>query len=105
MSSEVPSEALQLRSTVNAEGTVEIALVRVPIQQPKADEVLVRIEASPINPSDLGMLFAGADVARARAGGTAELPSVSAPLAPEQLRLLAPRVGQAMPAGNEGAGI
>jgi NADPH:quinone reductase len=105
MSSEVPTEGLQLRSTVKAEGTVEVALVRVPIAHPQADEVVVRVGASPINPSDLGVLFAGADVARARAGGTAELPSVSAPIAPEQLRRAAARVGQAMPVGNEGAGV
>ena len=104
MRSEVPSEGLQLRSTVEADGTVEVALVRVPIPLPKADEVVVRIDASPINPSDLGLLFAGADLTRARAGGTAELPTVSAPLAPEQLRLLAARIGQALSVGNEGAG-
>src|SRR5215469_6989894 len=104
MSSEVPPEGLQLRSTVKAEGAVEVAVVRVPIPRPKADEVVVRIEASPINPSDLGVLFAGADLTHARAGGTAELPTVSAPLAPQQLPLLAARIGQAMPVGNEGAG-
>ena len=104
MRSEVPSEGLQLRSTVEADGTVEVALVRVPIPLPKADEVVVRIDASPINPSDLGLLFAGADLTRARAGGTAELPTVSAPLAPEQLRPLAARIGQALSVGNEGAG-
>ena len=105
MSSEVPSEGLQLRSTVEAEGTVEVALVRVPIPLPQADEVVVRVEASPINPSDLRVLFAGADVARARAGGTAELPSVRAPLAPGALRAAAARVGQPMPVGTEGAGV
>src|SRR6516165_9454438 len=104
MRSEVPSKGLQLRSTVEADGTVEVALVRVPIPQPKGDEVVVRIEASPINPSDLGLLFAGADLTHARAAGTAELPTVSAPLAPEQLRLLAARIGQALSVGNEGAG-
>ena len=83
MSSEIPAEGLQLRSTVTAEGTVEVALVRAPVPRPRDDEVLVRIEAAPINPSDVGVLFAGADVARARAGGTAVLPSVSAPIAPE----------------------
>ena len=77
----IPSEALQLRSTVKADGAVEVAVVRVPVPQPKADEVVVRIEASPINPSDVGMVFAGADLTRARAGGTAELPTISAPLA------------------------
>jgi len=105
MSSEVPAEGLQLRSTVEAEGRVVLALVRAPVPRPKDDEVLVRIGASPINPSDLGVLFAGADVGQARAGGTAELPSVSAPLAPERLRALAGRIGQAMPVGNEGAGV
>jgi len=105
MSSEVPSEGLQLRSTVKADGTVEVALVRVPVPQPKADEVVVRVEGSPINPSDLRVLFAGADMTRARVGGTAELPSVSAPVAPEQLRAAAARVGQSMPVGNEGAGV
>jgi len=104
MSSEVPTEAKQLRSTVKPEGMVEVAVVRVPIPRPKADEVVVRIEATPINPSDLGLIFAGADLSRARAGGTAELPTVSAPIAPEALRLLAARVGQSMPVGNEGAG-
>ena len=104
MRSEVPSKGLQLRSTVEADGTVEVALVRVPIPLPKADEVVVRIDASPINPLDLGLLFAGADLTRARAGGTAELPTVSAPLAPEQLRPLAARIGQALSVGNEGAG-
>ena len=105
MSSEIPAEGLQLRSTVTAEGRVEVALVRVPVPRPKNDEVLVRIEAAPINPSDVGVLFAGADVARARAGGTADLPAVSAPLAPERLRALAGRAGQPMPVGNEGAGV
>src|SRR5215471_18865459 len=105
MSSEVPSEGLQLRSTVKADGMVEVALVRVPVPRPKADEVVVRVDASPINPSDLRVLFAGADMTRARVGGTAELPSVSAPVAPEQLRAAAARVGQSMPVGNEGAGV
>jgi len=105
MSSEIPAEGLQLRSTVTTDGTVEVALVRVPVPRPKQDEVLVRVEAAPINPSDVGVLFAGADVARARARGTAELPAVSAPISPERLRVLAGRVGQAMPVGNEGAGV
>ena len=105
MNTQVPPEGLQLRSTVEAAGTVEVALVRVPVPHPQADEVVVRIEASPINPSDLRVLFAGADVTRVRAGGTAELPSVRAPLAPGPLRMAAARVGEAMPVGNEGAGV
>ena len=105
MSPEIPAEGLQLRSTVTADGTVEVALVRVPVPRPKDDQVLVRVGAAPINPSDLGTLFAGADLTRVRAVGTAEVPAVSAPVAPERLRGQAGRVGQAMPVGNEGAGV
>lgn len=105
MSSLVPPDGLQLRSTVETDGTVEVGLVRLPVPHPQADEVVVRVEASPINPSDLRVLFAGADLARVQAGGTAELPSVRAPLAPGPLRMAAARVGQAMPVGNEGAGV
>ena len=105
MSSEVPPEGLQIRSTVKPDGTVELDLVRVPVPRPQADEVVVRVEASPINPSDLRVLFAGADVTQARAAGTTELPRVSVPLAPGSLRLAAARIGQPMPVGNEGAGV
>ena len=65
---------LQIRSTVKKEGVVEIAIVNVPTPEPKPDEVIVRIDASPINPSDQGLLFAGADVSTARVSGTAANP-------------------------------
>ena len=69
---------LQLRSLVTEEGTLEISLVDVEIPQPGPDEVLVRIEAAPINPSDLALLFGFADMSTARVGGTAERPTVTA---------------------------
>jgi len=64
----------QIRSTVKKEGVVEVAIVNVPTPEPKPDEVIVRIDASPINPSDQGLLFAGADVSTARVSGTAANP-------------------------------
>src|SRR5262249_32622118 len=80
-------------------------LAEVPIAEPKADEVLVRVEASPMNPSDLGLLFGGADMSTAKASGTADRPIVTATITPEMMRALAGRVDQPMPVGNEGAGV
>ena len=74
MPNDIPDTSLQLRSTVKPEGAIELTLARVPTPKPKADEVLVRIEAAPINPSDLGLLLAGAEpasfVARRHRGRT-----------------------------------
>ena len=96
---------LQLRSTVRKDGLLELSLAEVPIAEPKADEVLVRVEASPINPSDLGLLFGGADMSTAKASGTADRPIVTATIAPEMMRAVAGRFDQPMPVGNEGAGV
>jgi NADPH2:quinone reductase len=100
----LPTSSLQLRSLVTEQGTLELSLVDVPTPSVTADEVLVRVEAAPINPSDLGLLLAGADMAAAVAGGTDERPVVSAPLADGALRILAGRVGKSLSVGNEGAG-
>ena len=51
------STGLQLRSTVKKEGILELSLTSVPIPEPQPDEVVVRVDASPINPSDLGLMF------------------------------------------------
>jgi NADPH:quinone reductase-like Zn-dependent oxidoreductase len=96
---------LQLRSTVKKDGHIEISLASVPTPEPKDDEVIVRVDASPINPSDLGLLFAGADMAAAKVSGSGAATVVTAPLAPEVMRAMAPRVDQSLPVGNEGAGV
>ena len=67
---------LQLRSLVKDDGTLELSLASVPTPDPKSDEVIVRVEASPMNPSDLGLLFGGAEMAEAQASGTAASPVV-----------------------------
>jgi NADPH2:quinone reductase len=96
---------LQLRSTVKKDGTLEITLVSVPTPEPQADEVVVRVDATPINPSDLGLLFGGADVATAKVTGSRESPVVTATVAPEVMRAMAGRIDQSLPVGNEGAGV
>ena len=84
-------------------GQLSIATIDTP--QPTEHEVLVRIDAAPINPSDLGLLLAAADVSRASATGTAADPLVSAPIPPQVMGGLAARIGESMPVGNEGAGV
>ncbi len=105
MSNDHPRSGLQLRSLVTPAGTLELSLASVDIPAPAADEVVVRIEAAPINPSDIGLLFGAADMAAATFGGTADRPTVSAPIPERAMKSMAGRLGQAMPVGNEGAGV
>ena len=97
--------SLQLRSNVRSDGKLEISLAEVPIPEPGEDEVLVRVEAAPINPSDLGLLFGPADMRTAKSSGTAARPVVTAEIPENLMRAVAPRVDRALPVGNEGAGV
>jgi NADPH2:quinone reductase len=103
--SEVPATALQLRSLVTAAGQLELSLVDVDIPAPREDQVVVRIDAAPINPSDLGLLFGGADMTAAAAGGTVDRPVVTAPISPAMMAAMSGRVGESMAVGNEGGGV
>ena len=104
MPTQTPATALQLQSLVNADQTVELSLATVEVPEPGPGEVVVRVEASPINPSDLGLLLAGADVTAAVSSGSADRPVVTAPLPDAAMRAVKARVGIPMPVGNEGAG-
>lgn len=104
MTDTLPTSGLQLRSLVTADGTLDLSLVDTPVRAPGPDQVLVRIEASPINPSDIGLLFGAADMTTARQLGTAEAPHVVADIPPAFMRAMAARVGESMPVGNEGGG-
>jgi NADPH:quinone reductase len=97
--------SLQLRSLVRPNGELELSLVSVAVPEPAPDEVLVRIEAAPINPSDLGLLFGAADMSTARFSGTAASPVVTATIPAHLMPAMAGRAGQSMPVGNEGAGV
>ena len=100
----VPTNALQLRSQINADGTLEISLAEVPVPVPGDGEVLVELQAAPLNPSDLGLLFGAADMATAAAGGDARRPVLTARVPPAAMQSMQARLGQSLPVGNEGAG-
>lgn len=105
MTEPLPETGLELRSSVTSDGTLELSLHDVPIPAPGADEVVVRVEASPVNPSDLGLLIpASADMSKATVTGTADRPVVTTPVREDALAGLRVRIGQSLPVGNEGAG-
>lgn len=104
MTDSVPNDGLQLRSLVKESGEIELSLVRVPTPGPAADEVVVRVEATPINPSDIGLLFGAADLATVAARGSGEQTVVTARIPPAAMRAMAGRLGQSLAVGNEGAG-
>jgi NADPH:quinone reductase-like Zn-dependent oxidoreductase len=97
-------DGLQLRSLVKESGEIELSLQKVSVAEPKADEVVVRIDAAPINPSDIALLFGAADMSRATYSGTPAQPVVTAPIPEAARRAMAARAGQSLPVGNEGAG-
>jgi NADPH2:quinone reductase len=99
------STGLQLRSLVKNTGELELSLTTVPTPEPAAHEVLIRIEAAPINPSDLGLLFAGADMTQASQMGTKDQPLLTARVPDAALKGMTTRLGVSMPVGNEGAGV
>ena len=88
-----PSTGIELRSLVREDATLELSLVDVTVDAPQDNEVLIRVEAAPINPSDLGLLFAGADMSQAVVTGPPERPVVTAGLSAPVMRAMAGRVG------------
>lgn len=96
---------LQLRSLIKTSGELEISLVDVPTPEPADDEVVVRVEAAPINPSDLGLLVGAADMSTAKASGTKQAPVITATVPQGAMRAMGARLDQSLPVGNEGAGV
>ena len=96
---------LQLCSTVRKEGHLELSLVEVDMPKPGEDDVVIRVEASPINPSDLGLLFGMADMSTATLSGTGSNSVLTATIPEAMMRQVVARVDQSLPAGNEGAGV
>lgn len=101
--STLPTTGLELRSTVTDDGAVTLALREGDIAPPTDDQVVVSVGASPINPSDLGMLFAGGNTNQAEAVD-GDLPACRVPLSDGALAAQGGRLGQAMYVGNEGGG-
>jgi NADPH2:quinone reductase len=105
MSADFPATALELRSTLGDDGVVTMAIRDTDVAVPADDQVVVRVEASPINPSDLGMMLGGGDPREAHAAGDSAHPAVAVALSPAAAAAQRARVGKAMPIGNEGGGV
>jgi len=101
MTTNIPATGLQLRSLVKSSGELELSLVEVPTPEPGENEVLVRIEGSPLNPSDLGLLLGPADLSTLKASGGV----VTAKIPEHLMRMLTARADESMPVGNEGGGV
>ena len=95
----------QIRSKVTSEGQLELSIAEVDVPSPGPDEVVVRVEASPINPSDLGLLVGPADMSQAQVSGSPNNPVLIAPIPPKLVASQADRFDQSLAAGNEGAGV
>jgi NADPH:quinone reductase-like Zn-dependent oxidoreductase len=96
---------LQLRSLIKRSGELELSLAKVPIPEPGPEEVVVRVEAAPINPSDLGLLLGPADLTTAKASGTSSDPIVMMAVPGSKMKAVEGRVDEPMPVGSEGAGV
>jgi len=95
---------IQLTSTISTDNKLTLALQKIDMPQPAADEVVIRIEAAPLNPSDLAVLFSVADMTTATQSGTKESPVLKADVPAHYMPSIATRVDKATPVGNEGAG-
>jgi NADPH:quinone reductase-like Zn-dependent oxidoreductase len=96
---------LQLRSLIKNSGELELSLAQVAIAEPAADEIVVRVEAAPINPSDLGLLTGAADMSTAKVSGSGDSTVVTATVPEAMMKAMAGRLDESMPVGNEGAGV
>ncbi len=100
----MPTSTRQLRSLVSGDGQVRLSIEPTDLPDPRSSQLLVQVKAAPINPSDLGLMLAMADLERAEASGTDDEPVVTAPVSPKVMPALQARLGTSMPVGNEGAG-
>ena len=91
---DIPATGLQLVSLLKSSGELEVSLVDAAVPEPKENEVLVRVEATPINPSDLGLLFGPADIENAVVSGTTDRPVLTAQMPPAVMRAMAARLDQ-----------
>jgi len=104
MSSNLPSKGRQIRTEIKSDGHLQLSLIEVPVPTPGSDEVVVRVEATPINPSDLGLLVGPADLSTIESSGSSDLPVLTAKVPQGAMRAMGGRMDQSLAVGNEGAG-
>ena len=95
----------ELRSLITPEGELRLTLEDVDVRAPGPDEVVIRVDAAPLNPSDVGELLGPADVATLNTSGPAGRPVTTAKIPPQFAARTATRMGKSMSIGNEGAGV
>jgi len=100
----MPSTSLEIRSRVSREGELKLWLEEVPLPRPRPNELVVRVEAAPLNPSDQILMLGSVDLTSLRAGGTVNRPIIEGRVPPERLAVMSGRLGRALSVGNEGAG-
>ncbi|MCX8494921.1 MAG: zinc-binding dehydrogenase [Akkermansiaceae bacterium] len=105
MAIDTPRSGVQLFSLVKPSGELELSLQRVAVAPPDAHEVTVRIEAAPINPSDLWLMFGTADLSAVKLSGTPDNPVATAPIPVSAMGSMAGRLNTPLAVGNEGAGV
>lgn len=96
---------LGLKSLVTPEGDLGLTLEEAPVSPPRADEVVIRVEAAPINPSDLPLLLGFADLTTLRLDRSSGQPVVTGKIPPQYAAMFAGRAGKSLPTGFEGAGV
>ncbi len=102
---DLPATNLTMLTLVKPEGQLELSLARLPLDAPKDHEVVVKVLAAPINPSDLGLIIGGADPSTGRTSERDGLPVATFDVPPAGMRAMAGRVGEALAIGNEGCGV
>lgn len=96
----------EIRSNVTSEGNIEISIASVEKPIPAENEVLIKVEASPINPSDLGLLISfAADLDSLNVTGSGDETVAKMKVHPGLMKAMAPRLDQSMKVGNEGGGV
>ena len=100
----LPASYAQMLSTVNSNGELRLALTQVDMPTPGPDEVVIKIEATPINPSDLGVMFGWSTTTDASTSGSGKDSVLTAPVSPQGMQIMKARIDQSLPVGNEGAG-
>ena len=96
----------EIRSTVTSEGTLELSIANQERPVPGDNEVLIKVEAAPINPSDLALLISfAANLDTLSVNGSGDETVASMELHPAMMSALKPRMGDSLPVGNEGGGV
>ena len=96
----------EIRSTITSDGILELSISTAERPTPAENEVLVKVEAAPINPSDLGLLISfAADLDSLSMAGEGEQAVTTAKVHPSLMPALTARLDQSMQVGNEGGGV